>query len=366
VAVSTRAEGPLRVGLVIGQLTGGGAEGQLRLLCEGLDRTAVRPFVYCLSTKVDPHGPLLARADVPVRIVAGTRLGRVLELRHALAADAIDVVHAWLFIGNAYAWAATLGARGRPLITSARNCKRQGRWLDALNRRAFRASRAIIVNSADVEAYIVREYGAPAARIRVVPNAIDLRRFQPQARTGGGPRIITVGRLVGQKNPLRFVTAAAALRARLPDARFTIVGDGPLRSAVESAIRSAGLEGACRLTGERHDIETLLGDADVFWLTSDWEGMPNVVIEALACGLPVVASRVGGTADLIADGEQGFLVTPDDVAAVVARSVEILTDPALYAHMRAAARARAEAFGVGRMVRAMCAAYEHEAARLAA
>jgi glycosyltransferase involved in cell wall biosynthesis len=365
VAVSTRADGPLRVGLVIGQLTSGGTEGQLRLLCEGLDRTAVRPFVYCLSTQVDPYGPVLARADVPVRIIAGTRLGRVLELRQALAADAIDVVHAWLFIANAFAWAATLGER-RPLITSARNCKRQGRWLDALNRRAFRASSAIIVNSADVEAYIVREYGAPAGRIRVVPNAIDLRRFQPQARTGAEPRIITVGRLVGQKNPLRFVTAAAALRARLPDAQFTIVGDGPLRSAVESAIRSAGLEGACRLTGERRDTETLLREADVFWLTSDWEGMPNVVIEALACGLPVVASRVGGTADLIADGEQGFLVTPDDVTAVVARSVEILTNPALYAHMRAAARARAEAFGVGRMVDAMCAAYEHGAARLAA
>jgi glycosyltransferase involved in cell wall biosynthesis len=356
---------PLRVGQVIGQLTTGGAEGQLRLLCEGFDRAAVEPVVYCLSTKTEPYGGLLERAGIAVRVVAGSRLGRIYELRRALAADAIDLVHAWLFIGNAYAWAAGVGER-RPLVTSARNCKRQGRWLDVLNRRAFRSGAAIIANSPDVERYIMREYGAPAERITVVPNAIDLRRFRPEPRRSGPPCIITVGRLVQQKNLLLFVAAAAALRERVPDARFVIVGEGPQRGEIEAAIRTARLTEACTLAGERRDVETLLRDADLYWLTSEWEGLPNAVIEALACGVPVIATAVGGTSDLIGNAMEGFVVAPGDRAALVARSVEVLRDPALHAHMRRAARARAEQFGIEQMVRATQGVYDRVLVRQAA
>jgi len=136
-----------------------------------------------------------------------------------------------------------------------------------------------------------------------------------------------------------------------------LIGDGPLRSTVEAAVRAAGLDGCCTLTGERDDVHELLGSADLFWLTSEWEGLPNGVIEALACGLPVVATDVGGTAELLRDGEQGFLIAPGDRAALVDRSARILADPALHARMRAAARARAEAFGVDEMVRATSAVY---------
>lgn len=346
----------LRVGLVIGQLSLGGAEGQLRLLCEHFDRVGVQPFVYCLSARSEPYGGLLATAGVPVRVIVGSRVGRVLQLRRLLRADRVDVVHAWLFIANAYSWTARLG-RLLPLVTSARNCKRQGRWLDALNRRAFAASAAVIVNSSEVQRYIEREYGAPADRISVIPNAIDLERFRPQPRGLGSRTVAMVGRLVQQKNPLLFVAAAAALRAEMPDARFVLIGDGPLRGCVQAAVDAAGLGTACTLAGERADVHELLRQADLFWLTSDWEGLPNAVIEALACGLPVVATNVGGTGDLLRDGDEGFLVAPGDRDALVARSIEIFSDPALQARMRAAARARAERFGADAMVRATHAVY---------
>lgn len=349
---------PLRVGMVIGQLSIGGAEGQLRLLCEGLDRTRLDPRVYCLSGRTEPYGPVLERAGIAVRVLCGSRLARVRALRQALAADAIDLVHAWLFIGNAYAWMAGLGGL-RPLVTSARNCKRQGRWLDALNRRAFRASRAIVANSADVAHYIIREYGAPAERIAVVPNAIDLTRFRPRERPAAerATVVVTVGRLVQQKNPLLFVAAAAALHARQPDTRFVMVGDGPLRTAVERAIRAASLEGVCTIAGERRDVEVALGTADLFWLTSSWEGLSNAVIEAMACGLPVIATAVAGSVDLIRDGCEGFLVAPGDRDALVERSLAILSDAPLRARMRAATRARAEQFGIPAMRAAMEAVY---------
>jgi glycosyltransferase involved in cell wall biosynthesis len=347
----------MRVGLVIGQLSTGGAEGQLRLLCEGFERSAVVPTVYCLSAQTDPYRALLERAGVAVRVITGGRIGRALQLRQALAADRIEVVHAWLFIANAYGWAAHFGD-ARALITSARNCKRQGRLLDAVNRRAFGASHAIIVNSAQVQHYIEREYHAPPERIAVIPNAIDLDRFRPQARQAGPPHIVTVGRMVTQKNPLLFVAAAAALRAQSPAARFTLIGDGPLRGEVAAAVRAAGLEDACVLAGERGDVPQLLGQADLFWLTSDWEGLPNALIEALACGLPAVVTDVGGVRDLVRDGQEGFLIAAGDRAALVARSQAILSDGELHARMRAAARRRAETCAVEPMVRATQAVYE--------
>lgn len=353
----------MRVGMVIGQLSTGGAEGQLRALCEGLDPSVAQPTVYCLSDQTEPYGPLLERAGIPLRVVGGGRLGRVRGLRAALAADRIDVVHAWLFIANAFAWAATRFG-GPPLVTSARNCKRSGRLLDALNRRAFAASDAIIVNSRQVRDYIAHVYAAPTDRIAVVYNAIDLDRFQPpaRARPAHAPRVVMVGRLVVQKNPLLFVAAAAALRARLPAVRFQLVGDGPLRGEIEAAARAAGLGDALELAGERHDVPTLLHEADLFWLTSDWEGLPNAVLEAMAAGLPVVATDVGGTAELIEAGVEGYVVRAGDRDALVARSLEILEDPARLAHMRAAARTRAARFGRAQMVQATQAVYARVAA----
>jgi glycosyltransferase involved in cell wall biosynthesis len=348
--------------MVIGQLSTGGAEGQLRVLCEGLDPGVARASVYCLSGETEPYGPLLERAGIPVRVVRGGRLGRVRALRSAFAADGIDVVHAWLFIANAFAWAATRGG-DRPLITSARNCKRSGRLLDALNRRAFAASDAIIVNSRQVRDYIAHVYAAPVERVAVVYNAIDLERFQPPARSRPphAPRVVMVGRLVRQKNPLLFVAAAAALRARVPAARFQLVGDGPLRGEVEAAVSAAGLGDCLELAGERHDVPALLHEADLFWLTSDWEGLSNAVLEAMAAGLPVIATDVGGTAELIEAGVEGYVVRAGDREAFVARSLEILRDPARLARMRAAARARATRFSRAQMVAATQAVYARAA-----
>ena len=99
--------GPIRVGLVIGQLTTGGAEGQLWLLCRALDRARFHLTVYCLSEQTAPYGEQIAARGIPVRVVSGGRFTRVRALRRWLAVDRINVVHAWLFIANSFAWAAS-------------------------------------------------------------------------------------------------------------------------------------------------------------------------------------------------------------------------------------------------------------------
>jgi glycosyltransferase involved in cell wall biosynthesis len=345
--------------LVIGQLTVGGAERQVWELVRRLDRRYV-PTVYCLA---DTHAPLagdLARLGVAVRTVGSPGVGRVRRLAQLLRTDQIDLVHAWLFIANGYALGAKLCGARQPLITSARNCKVQGRMSRLVNALAFRCSRAIVANSQDVAAYIVREYRAPQARIRVIQNGVDVERFRPAGESGADRRgpIVTVGRLVMQKNHDMFLRAAAMLAQKEPNARFTIVGDGPLRRTLEAQARQLRISDRVTFAGERSDVDEILRGASLFWLTSRWEGMPNVVLEAMASGVPVIATDVGGTREVIRAGVDGFVVGDQDEEAFVRLSRDLLREEARRRQFGAAARARAEEFSAARMVQMLSALYE--------
>lgn len=350
---------PIRLGLVIGQLSAGGAEGQLALLCRGLDRALFTPTVYCLSNHLEPYGPQIEATGTRVRCLRGGQIARARQLRAWLNADGIELVHAWLYIANAYAWIANL-ARQRPMITAARNCKTQGHLSWIANTLAFRASRAIVVNSQDVARYIVARYRAPHERIQLIYNAIDTQRFTPPSPgkgTSAGGAIVTVGRLVEQKNHALFLNAAAQLASEVTAARFVIVGDGPLRPQLEAQARQLGIRDRVCFTGERPDVENVVRGAALFWLTSRWEGMPNVVLEAMASGLPVIAADVGGTRELIRSGVDGFVVAAGDAGAFVHHSRAFLTQPELWQRFAAAARARAEEFSSARMVSALSQLY---------
>ena len=351
--------GRRRIALVIGQLSIGGAEHQLAELMRDLDRERFDPIVYSLASETGAVRARLEGLGVAVRTIGASGLVRARRLAALLRADRVDLVHAWLFIANTYAWAARrLGVRA-PLVTSARNCKSQGWVHHAANVAAFRASARIIVNSGEVRDYVVRRYAARPGRIDVVYNAVDTERFRPPAaRPNGTLRVITVGRLVAQKNPLLFVEAAARVRQEVAGARFTIVGDGPLRTSIAERARALGLSDALELAGERQDVERLLAESHSFWLTSSWEGLPNVVMEAMACGLPVVASDVGGTRELFASGVEGFLVRPQHAEDFVHYGLELLRDDSLSRQMGAAARSRALQFTRRRMTSAMQAVYD--------
>lgn len=350
---------PVRVGLVVGQLSTGGAEGQLLQASRGLDRRRFVPTVYCLSRQVHPIGPLLQREGVTLRVAPRPGLARVRWLAGQMAADRIDLVHAWLYIANALAWSATRLMKRRTLVTSARNCKVQSRVSQVANCLAFRGSRAIVVNSHDVANYIVRHYRAPRDRIRVVYNGIDIDRFHPVGVAGEAPGpIVTVGRLVGQKNHDLFLRAAAALAQQATAVRFTLVGDGPLRATLEATAHSLGIGERVEFLGERGDIENVLRGASQFWLTSRWEGMPNVVLEAMASGVPVLATDVGGVRELIRDGVDGFVLPADDAVGFARQAHLLLGDHVRLAAFKAAARARAELFATPRMVEALACLYE--------
>ena len=167
----------------------------------------------------------------------------------------------------------------------------------------------------------------------------------------GRPRIVTVGRLQAPKDAITFVRALAQLRGQHFEA--ILVGDGPDRPAVEREIRRLGLESTVEVLGERHDVPELLAGADVFVLSSESEGLPISILEAMAAALPVVASNVGGVPEIVVDGRTGFLVEAGDQEGLAVAIGRLLGDRTLRRDLGEAGRVRvAEHFDLGQVQRA--------------
>ena len=217
--------------------------------------------------------------------------------------------------------------------------------------------------SHDLARWLVEEVRLPAGKVLTIPNGVQLERF---GRTGAqearrqiglpaeAPVVGTVGRLDPVKDQAGLVRSFAGLRAGHPDALLILAGDGPCRAELVRLIADLGLEERVRLLGDRPDIPLVLGAMDLFVLPSIAEGMSNTLLEAMASGLAVVATRVGGNLELVEDGVTGRLVPPQDPAALAGSMAAYLEDPHLRAIHGKAARERAtEQFGLDRM----CAAY---------
>ncbi len=243
----------------------------------------------------------------------------------------------------------------------------------ALERRAARWTTAFVaVSQANLDNGVRLGLFLPDAA-RVIRSGIDLEAFR---RHSGGaalraelgipadaPLVVQLACFKPQKAPERFVALAARVAARHPDAHFLLVGDGALRRRLERAQARAGLGGRLHLPGWRRDTPAIYDAATVVTLTSRFEGLPRVLVEALAAGVPVVAMGVDGVAEVVRDGVNGFLVEAGDVAAMVARVNELLGNDALRASLAARTGEGLEGFDRDLAVRQQEALYEELAAR---
>jgi len=229
--------------------------------------------------------------------------------------------------------------------------------------------------SAHLQAYLEEAVGVAAERVTRLCNGVDTLRFRP---TDGGRRewvagspfnadglclIGTIGRLQAVKDQLNLVRAFALFGQRAPvlaeRVRLVIVGDGPLRPAVEAEIARAGIGDMVWLAGERHDVPEMLRGLDVFVLPSRAEGISNTILEAMACGLPVIATAVGGNAELIVPEVTGSLVPADDSAALADAIARYAGDEALARACGRAGRQRAEnEYSIDGMVARYAALYD--------
>jgi sugar transferase (PEP-CTERM/EpsH1 system associated) len=231
------------------------------------------------------------------------------------------------------------------------------RWVQRL---AWERADVILSVSSRLAERMAREVGFPLARIRTIRNGVDLARFRSGDRDAarlalgippGALVVGTVGRLVPVKDQRTLVAAAAALRGVFPQLRVLLVGDGPLTNDLHRQVQALGLGDVVRLLGNRADIERVLPALDVFVLSSLSEGMSNTIQEAMASGLPVVATDVGGARELVVAGQTGLLVPAGQPQAMADAVEALLRAPSDRAAMGDAARRRAEAeFSLQRMI----------------
>jgi glycosyltransferase involved in cell wall biosynthesis len=219
----------------------------------------------------------------------------------------------------------------------------------ALERVTARWCRKIlVVSAAEREAGLAAHIGT-AGQYRVVPNGVRLERFALPRRPVGG-RVVSVGRLAPQKRPDLLVRAAASLRDRGTSFQLHLVGDGPERPRVQALVDELGLADQVVLLGNRSDIPELLAEAACFALASDYEGCPISILEAMAAGVPVVATHVGGVPELVEDGRTGRLVRPGDADALATAVAELLADDELLRRFgEEARRVATERFSTTRM-----------------
>ena len=335
----------MRVMIVVHGLETGGAEMMVLHLARELSRAGHPVRVVSLHGDDTDVAGLMRRAGVDV--VALNKAGgpdprTVLRLRAQMRDFSPAVVHTHLPVLEYVLPAVRLYGRRVKVIHTVHNIAREEtrhRVLREVNRRAFSHGVVPVALNEEVRSSICREYALPPSAVPVVGNGIDLDAFRgPQRRglRGAGARLLCVARLAPAKNHALLLQTVALLRESGRDVSLTLVGDGPLRGALEERARELGISERVRFAGRRTDTAAFYRDCDLFVLLSDYEGMPMSIIEAMASGLPVVATRAGGVAELVDDGVNGALVEADAAAAAGAIAA-ICDDPALYARLSAGA-----------------------------
>lgn len=333
----------LRVSLLAGTLGQGGAERQLFFILRALRQSGAEVRLLCLSQNEFWEDRIRA-LGVPVTWVGQGqgKLGRLLrilaELRKAPpAVFQSQHIYTNAYVATAARWLglAGIGALRGNGFNEVLATGRIGGWL------SLHTPRVIAANSRAAIQY-ASEHGVRADRLYFLPNAVDTQPLDPAvARSEGPVRLVAVGSLLPGKRFDRFLSVLARLRSDAKKAVCgLIVGAGPLRGQLEKHAGALGLLPAgVEFRGGVSDVASVYREADIGVLTSDYEGTPNVLLEAMASGLPVVATKVGGVPEIVKDGRNGFVVEPADEAGLYFALLRLIDDPELRWKMGRQARA---------------------------
>jgi glycosyltransferase involved in cell wall biosynthesis len=352
---------------VIGSLEIGGAEGHLAQVLPELKRLGWAPHVVTLLG-LGPIARQLGCAGIAVREIATAQRTRrwprwlrrslglpllIADLYRELRARPHELT--WVLLPQAYLLtmiAAGLRHHTAPMVMSRRSLNRyQGRYpgVRMLERRLHRRPAAVLANSTAVMNELEREEGVSPDRLVLIHNGIDCRRFEHAVPRTTTRRLLsipnkalvlcTIANLIPYKGHHDLLCALASVREQLPPWRLLCVGAGESRPLVKATAR-LGLEREVLWLGRRSDVVDLLAASDIGVLASHEEGFSNAVLESMAAGLPVVATRVGGNYDAVLDGETGILISPRAPAAMGQAILRLAVDRELARRMGEAGRAR--------------------------
>jgi glycosyltransferase involved in cell wall biosynthesis len=362
---------PTRICFVLPSLNGGGAERAAVQVLNGLDGARWQRSFYLF----DREGPYLRDVDPAIAVHGGSsrsRIGRWRQLRAFLRTTRPRIVMSFLsyFSVLSATRGAAVGARvvfNQQTPMSAFLTDADYRWRGPWRRRAFsvaarigfRMADAIVVSSGGVADDLVASVGLERGRVRVVHNPVDLEAVthaavEPLAAAHeaawGRPAIVAAGRLADAKNYPLLLDALAIVRRTVP-ARLFILGAGDRESALRDHVAALGLTGAVVFCGFQSNPWKYIARADVLALSSRYEGFGNVLIEAMACGVPVVATASPGTRDIVT-ADTGLLVESHEPEAFAAALSRVLVDAPLRARFATHARSSAARFSVPTIVAA--------------
>ncbi|MEW6265745.1 MAG: glycosyltransferase family 4 protein [Thermodesulfobacteriota bacterium] len=328
---------PLKLAVLLQNLEYGGTQRYVIDLLTRINRDRIAPEVWVMEGVTDMAGPLTA-AGVPIVWLARSSwvtpwaLGRLFL---KLVRRPPGVLYTLTTVPNI--WGRLLGRLvGTPAIISSYRTllpRQFERWL-------WPVSRRIICNAQRLKETMIERFGVDSARIEVIPNAVDTSFFQPdEGPKADRPTLLYLGRLHESKDPITLLQAFRLVSDRLPGARLEMVGYGPLLPRVRAFLKASGLEDRVAVTPGVEDVRPFLARAWALVLSSAWEGSPNVIIEAMAAGLPVAATRVGGVEELVQDGRTGLLVPPGDSPRLAEALLAILKNQPLREDLGRAGRA---------------------------
>jgi glycosyltransferase involved in cell wall biosynthesis len=345
----------------------GGTERLLAGTVRHLDRTRFTAEVAYLLPWKDAFVAEVEAAGVPVECLDARRptsVAWVRRLRRLVRDHEIDLVHTHMPVPAAVARLAL--PRGVAFVHTEHNMWGRYRLPTRLaNRATYRRNAAVIAVSDGVAASI-----ASPVLVEVVTHGIDTGAMRPAddesrraARATLGldadaPVIGTVGNFTVKKDQATLLEAAARLTDEQPGLRVVLVGSGPLEDELRAHTRRLGIEDATVFAGSRDDVFALLPALDLFALSSRFEGLPIALLEAMACGVPPVVTRVGGIPEVVTDGHDGVLVDPGDAEALATALGKLLADPGRRNELAAHAAERATAFDLAHAVRRIEAVYD--------
>lgn len=352
----------IKLVLLIPTLDHSGAEKQFSLLATRLPREEFDVHAVTL-TRGGPYESMIQGGGIRL-----TNLNKRMKfdplalwrLKSLLDSEKPDLLHSWIFAANAYA-RLVVGKGPRPKVLVSERCVDSWKspWQLWLDRRQIGRTTRLVGNSQSV-ADFYRSLGVPSQKLAVIPNAVEIPCEPAAGRDQAlaefqippGSRVVGfAGRLARQKRVHDIVWAMQLLRQLTDRVYLLLIGDGPERNSLVELARHMGCEHLVRFAGYRDDAARLIGLLSVFWLASDFEGMSNSMMEAMAAGVPVVASDIAPNRELVVDGQTGFLVKVGDSVGMAQFTDRILADPTLASRLGEAARERMRtSFSVERMI----------------
>jgi len=275
-----------------------------------------------------------------------------------------SVVHAVDLPANVFGLPGAALARVPVRVGTRRDINPGRTALELTAQRAAYACAHVIVANAQAVSDRLRVERVPARKVTIVSNGLDLSQFQPRRLEPPLRRVVTVANLRPEKGHDVMIDAAARVLERYPDARFDFVGGGTEHERLVARVRERGISGAVSFLGHSEDVPACLAAADIFVLPSRTEAFPNAVLEAMASGLPVVASKVGGVREIIEDERTGLLVPAGDPRALADQVCRLMADAGLGVRLGSAGRTMVEGrFSFDRMVDAFERVYLTELTR---